>query len=455
MFKLFRVTVLLTLLCVQCIEAFGQEISVKSRIRELPIDLTARKYEKTDAQGNACAVIKVELPTLPDISFTGSVGDVKQNVGEYVLYVSPGITSIDVLRGKNLVCTIDMEGVEIEAKHTYRVDLALKREKVFRVMPENAEIVVNGERIEVDSTGVGRMSCEVEVKYNYTISAPDYESINGNFMIAPEEAEVELINKRLDRKTGKVKFDCKTKSINVFAGMERMDREKGGYYKIPIGRHNMRITSEKYEDWTGELSVHEYETLKKVPVELEKPKNGVSKRLRTRYEFYASVGEYVPTSSDEDGHSDYYFNIGFAPELFLVRWLTFRPGIEYMFYGGRKFEDSEGDNYTFMNLSMPWVFSVNFPLGKYNQHHFSVGVGPIVGLGIGGYVKGWDWGDLEDLEDVDSNSCVDCLVGARVSAQLTLNHFVIGVNVDYHKYVCEKLSPSEMIVPMATIGYKF
>ncbi len=455
MFKIYRTAVLLTLLCVQCIDAFGQEISVKSHIRELPTDLTARKYEKTDAQGNACAVIKVELPSLPDIFFSNSVGDVKQNAGEYVLYVSPGITSIDVMRGKNLVCTIDMEGVEIEAKHTYQVVLALKREKVFRVIPENAEIVVNGEKIEVDSTGIGRMNCEVGVMYNYTITAPGYENISDNFMIAPEEAQVALISKRLNRKTRNVKFDCKTKHINVFAGVERIDKESDGTYKIPLGEQKIRITSEDYEDWTDEVFVSEGEWVMTIFADLQKPKNGVSKSLRTRYEIYAAGGGFFTTMSsekeDECSVSDMAFNFGFSPEFFLTRWVTFRPGIEMAILGDRHWDFYDYDEYSLMDFSIPLVLSLNLPLGKYNQHHFSVGAGPILGVGL--LLGTIETENKDDLDKIDA--VADFLLGLRISAQLTFSHFIIGANLDYQKYMSGKIYKKAMIMPMATIGYKF
>lgn len=77
---------LISILCILVsIEAFSQELVVKSfRLNES--DLSARTQKRLDANGNICALIKVE--SIPVCEFGGYViGDVEKKMGAYWVYV--------------------------------------------------------------------------------------------------------------------------------------------------------------------------------------------------------------------------------------------------------------------------------------------------------------------------------------------------------------------------------
>ena len=63
------------------VPAISQEIAVKS-FAELPQDLAARTQEKQDANGNACALVKVVMP-IQDVTFEGWVVEQQYTPGEY------------------------------------------------------------------------------------------------------------------------------------------------------------------------------------------------------------------------------------------------------------------------------------------------------------------------------------------------------------------------------------
>lgn len=73
---------------------FAQQISVKS-IEELTSDLTARTHPRSDVNDNPCALIKVTIPMVKGLMFSGWVmGDVDYHPGEYWVYVPEGTKKI-------------------------------------------------------------------------------------------------------------------------------------------------------------------------------------------------------------------------------------------------------------------------------------------------------------------------------------------------------------------------
>ena len=60
-------------------------------------DLSAQKYSRDDLNGRKCALVKVQV-IAQDVTFQGNVmGDVKEQSGEYWVYMTDGTKQLKVL----------------------------------------------------------------------------------------------------------------------------------------------------------------------------------------------------------------------------------------------------------------------------------------------------------------------------------------------------------------------
>ena len=439
------------ILCVHtCVlSMYSQKTNIKE-VKMLLNDLTASKYQRKDSNGKTCAIIRVQLPTVKGIQFSKHVGDVKHNSGEYIVYVSPGIKSLTITNDVNTLCVVDFakEGIEISSKRVYQVVLSQEQSlnKVFKIEPVNASLFVDGQIVSLSEDGVGSVECEVGKMYNYTISASGYETIEDAFMISPEDETVEPINITLERKMAMVKFQTNIDNVEVLLDDESWGVvDNGQQIELPIGTWNVRLVADKYDDWMSKVTVTEQSNV--INASLKKSED-VSKKLRTRTSFYIGGGVAFPlesrTEMTEENVKGYPVRLGLDWEIFIKRWLTFRPGIEMMALCG---DDIKVDDKIPFSINVPLVFSLNAPLGKFNRNHFSVGLGPVIGLA-------WLLDDEKDNSNTSTDKKEGWLLGGRVEARFSFNHFILGVNVDYLN--AEKVIGGDgIIAPMVSLGYKF
>ena len=429
--------------------AFGQKITIKE-VKFVASDITASKYERKDAAGNICAAVKVQIPTVTGIQFSNKVGDVQHSSGEYIVYVSPGIKTLTIADDNASLCVVDFEkvGIEVTSKCTYQVVLTQEQalNKVFKIEPITATLSVNGQIVALGEDGVGSVECEVGKIYNYTISASGYETIEDAFMVSPEDETVEPINVTLERKMAMVKFQANVDNVEVLLDDESWGVvDNGQQIELPVGTWNVRLVADKYDDWMSKVIVTEQSNV--INASLKKSED-VSKKLRSRTSFYVGGGFAFPlesrTEMNKENVKGYPVRLGLDFETYMKRWLTFRIGIEAMALCGNEIQI---DDKTPFSVNIPLVFSINAPLGKFNRNHFSVGLGPVIG-----------YASLLEDEENSSNSSSEknqgLLLGGRVEARFSFNHFILGVNVDYLN--SEKVIGGDgIIAPMVSLGYKF
>ena len=429
--------------------AFGQKVTIKE-VKFVASDITASKYERKDAAGNICAAVKVQIPTVTGIQFSNKVGDVQHSSGEYIVYVSPGIKTLTIADDNASLCVVDFEkvGIEVTSKCTYQVVLTQEQalNKVFKIEPITATLSVNGQIVALGEDGVGSVECEVGKIYNYTISASGYETIEDAFMVSPEDETVEPINVTLERKMAMVKFQANVDNVEVLLDDESWGVvDNGQQIELPVGTWNVRLVADKYDDWMSKVIVTEQSNV--INASLKKSED-VSKKLRSRTSFYLGGGFAFPlesrTEMNKENVKGYPVRLGLDFETYMKRWLTFRIGIEAMALCGN---DIQIDDKTPFSVNIPLVFSINAPLGKFNRNHFSVGLGPVIG-----------YASLLDDEENSSNSSSDedkgLLLGGRLEARFSFNHFILGVNVDFLN--SEKVIGGDgIIAPMVSLGYKF
>lgn len=427
----------------------AQEVSIKQVQQDMKNPTSSKKNLK-DAQGKVCPAVIVQLLIDEGISFP-EAEEVESETGSYKVFVPAYTKQLTVLRADTVLCQVlfPQWGIQqLEPNNTYRVELAIKQDldKVFKVEPATAQVTVNGVDVPLDKEGVGTFACEVNQMYNYTISAPGYESKLGDFIIAPDADRVEPINVSLERQTVPVRFACNAKEFEVL-----LDNESWGLVsndeaiELPVGDWELRIVADGYEAFMQ--SVHIEEGAAPIQVAL-KSSNEVSKKLRPRMSFYAGGGVGFPiekrTEMNKDNVTAYPVRVGLDMDVFVSRFFIIRPGLEFMALLGDKMKRDDKTPYSF-NFNL--LANFNAPLGKFNRHHFSIGVGPIIG-----------WGGLLDEEkNTTTNSEEEdskLLYGGRAEARITINHFIFGMNIDYLR--CDyTIGGKGMIAPMLHIGYKF
>ena len=429
--------------------AFGQKVTIKE-VKFVASDITASKYERKDAAGNICAAVKVQIPTVTGIQFSNKVGDVQHSSGEYIVYVSPGIKTLTIADDNASLCVVDFEkvGIEVTSKCTYQVVLTQEQalNKVFKIEPITATLSVNGQIVALGEDGVGSVECEVGKIYNYTISASGYETIEDAFMVSPEDETVEPINVTLERKMAMVKFQANVDNVEVLLDDESWGVvDNGQQIELPVGTWNVRLVADKYDDWMSKVIVTEQSNV--INASLKKSED-VSKKLRSRTSFYVGGGFAFPlesrTEMNKENVKGYPVRLGLDFETYMKRWLTFRIGIEAMALCGNEIQI---DDKTPFSVNIPLVFSINAPLGKFNRNHFSVGLGPVIG-----YASLLD--DEENSSISSSEKNQGLLLGGRVEARFSFNHFILGVNVDYLNSK-KVIGGDGVIAPMVSLGYKF
>lgn len=252
---------------------------------------------------------------------------------------------------------------------------------------------------------------------------------------------------------GQVVFNNNVKEFELFINNESFGQIKSGkQIEVPVGSCNVRIVAEKYEDWFKTIQITENGSA--IEVRMEKS-NDVSNKLRSRASLFAGGGLAFDFNSSTEMNKDnlrgYPIRIGIDYEKFIKRWFTFRPAIEFTYFCG---PNMEIDDVSPFAIDIPLIFSFNIPLGKFNRNHFSIGAGPM--FGYASFTKDSENNDnSKSTEENDNDENNDFLAGGRIEARVTVNHFVLGFNIDYQYYIKQKIAENGLLVPMITMGYKF
>lgn len=116
-FLLFWIISRITIFC------YAQKMVVNT-IVELTTDLYASTHSMPDGNGGSCAVLKVNIPSIKDVKFSGDiVGDVSYIPGEYHVYVPAGVKQIKFIHptyGEGFIDFADF-GIQVQSKTTYRI----------------------------------------------------------------------------------------------------------------------------------------------------------------------------------------------------------------------------------------------------------------------------------------------------------------------------------------------
>ena len=212
----------------------AQEATVK-RVGLDVMDLSGKKYERLDLNGEPCALVKVEV-LANDVTFSGNVREpVEHRAGEYWVYMTRGTKMLRINSGSFLPLMIRFTDYGInglEPNLTYVVTLSLPAAVaaqpqqsatsglnylIMNISPANARVTVDGTEREVRD-GKAKIVLR-HGTYSYHVEAPGY---------LPEDGQVTVGNERVERTVtlrstkGTLAVSTTTPSTEIYVNGERV-----------------------------------------------------------------------------------------------------------------------------------------------------------------------------------------------------------------------------------------
>jgi len=211
----------------------AQEATVK-RVELDMMDLSGKKYERLDLNGEPCALVKVEV-LANDVTFSGNVREpVEHRAGEYWVYMTRGTKMLRINSGSFLPLMIRFTDYGInglEPNLTYVVTLSLptaaaqpqqsatagRNYLIMNISPANARVTVDGTEREVRD-GKAKIVLR-HGTYSYHVEAPGY---------LPEDGQVTVGNERVERTVtlrstkGTLTVSTTTPSTEIYVNGERV-----------------------------------------------------------------------------------------------------------------------------------------------------------------------------------------------------------------------------------------
>ena len=235
-------------------------------------DLAGSMHLRTDNNGEACALVKVQLATAGAQFSPNVVGKVDYKVNEYWVYL-PTINKHLEVRHPNFL-TKDVVfadyGIRLEPKTTYSLVLAMpegaaptqqvmtSQYLVFNVKPEDAIVEVNGEAW-ANNNGVSRKLVPFG-EYSYSVLANNYHTFSGTATVNDPNNKT-IVNVSLKPAFGTIRIE----SAGALAGANvYVDNKKVGSVpyvgnNIPSGVHHVRLTKPMYKSLEQEVTVSDGE----------------------------------------------------------------------------------------------------------------------------------------------------------------------------------------------------
>ncbi|MCF8303198.1 MAG: PEGA domain-containing protein [Bacteroidales bacterium] len=161
-----------------------------------PNDIAAIRYERTDINGEECALIKVRtgLSGVTILPNAGAVGDVSYKEGDYWVYVSPGEQQLKFVKEGFIAKTFSFP-MPIESSTVYVLELtgtgdkqALDEDLIKTTFRFNVSQVYisRGGVAPVQSTGTVAEFQLPKGNYSFTYSKEGYSEVNRNITVEEE-----------------------------------------------------------------------------------------------------------------------------------------------------------------------------------------------------------------------------------------------------------------------------
>ena len=248
------------LLCT-CIEsAIAQNISVKS-VSFRQSDLKASTEQRMDAKGKPCAIVRVGIVGVKDLSFPDAVGDVKYSLGEYIVYVPEGLQQFKYKNSNGKISgsvSFDDYGLDVETKRVYSVVFESEnhmRAAIFSVHPTSAKLTFNGSTVPLDEEGMAIVEKPIG-SYTYKVEAPGYVPQSGTVKLIEDEISTTTTSV-LEQIQYPLNISCTPANATLFIDNSPMGAlNEVSDLKLPDGQHIIRLTAVGYNDYEQTISIN-------------------------------------------------------------------------------------------------------------------------------------------------------------------------------------------------------
>lgn len=278
--KMIRQLIAAFLIVAGAVGANAQQITVKKVAFQVS-DHTARTNPRLDNNGDTCALLRIKAGDLKGLAFPSKNQYIEAAYtdGEYHVYMPYILNKLNYAHESYERGAIDLKndwGIRrLKPGGTYLVELdvpataAQNGSIVFRLKPANATLSINGEVIpNEDGTGLYDMNAEPG-NYTYEVSAPDYNTEKGSFAIAAGDAKPLAVN--LKPVMVAVTISCNVDDANLY--VDNVSYGRAESKMLPQGKHNVRISANKYLDYEGNVQI--VDGMQPLSVELVKNTNRV------------------------------------------------------------------------------------------------------------------------------------------------------------------------------------
>ena len=282
--------ILMLIVHMACSDALAQTLKVVSAEAN-PEDLSASTNCVVDKKGRPCALLRVYVPSIKDMTFSEEVISSNYESGEYSVYVPAKTKAISLFHPNYLPLKLHLKdlGLQLEPKSVYSIKISpednvnsileLKSKKAqyvsIHVSPSKADVIINGEKLHSKR---GQISKLLPLgNYKYEVSSPDYHSQEGLFSLEKKEGLV-AFDVKLIPMFGWLKIDCAKESDSADVWIDgksigvlpiwRTDR-------LPSGIHELKISKPFYKSYASSFEISDAKT-NELNIELQRNFSWVS-----------------------------------------------------------------------------------------------------------------------------------------------------------------------------------
>ena len=245
--------------------SFAQEMKVLS-FNSRPQDLFARTQQRTDLNGDPCALIKVQIPRLTDVIFEGSVVDAIYTPGEYLVYVPAGTKRIKVKHKDFLPLEYEFPE-KIEGNVTYEMVIQLPQTSVenkvtvqgqfvsFVVSPPDAYLEFDGKPLQLMNGQTSTANPVPFGVYSYKVEAKNYHPENGKVEVNDPDNSI-IVNVSLKPAYGSLVVSGESaRGGTVYLDKENVGTAPVSLEIVPSGKHMVKVAKDMYNLYEAEIEI--------------------------------------------------------------------------------------------------------------------------------------------------------------------------------------------------------
>lgn len=261
-----RILIIIMFLIGSVLNTFGQEVSVnKAWHAEEPMTVP---MQRQDANGQVCAIIKVQIPTA-GVTFEGSiVGEPVFKTNEYWVYVTQGTKKLNVKVPGHYTKSVSFEDfgiLPIEAKNIYYLVLSTRQSQqmetvastnyvIMQITPANAVVKIDGNIHNVADNAVTALLPIGQ--HTYQVEAGGYVSESGSFNVLPSEKTKLNISLKSSMALLRIKTDT---DVSIYVNGNPKGNGEGDFSLLPA-LYNVELQKPGYRTYVQTVELRPNET---------------------------------------------------------------------------------------------------------------------------------------------------------------------------------------------------